>query len=103
MDVKETKVVSIEEVVEILEGQKDSELTYEQQLALQHSKKFLPTKAKSDKARKELEATGLLSEKGVIKVLEIMPKNQMTLRQILMQERKNFSDEEVNILLAITK
>lgn len=102
MEVKETRIVSIDEVIEVLESNK-SELTYEQQLALQHAKKFGATKSKTDKVKKELEGTGLLSDKGIIKVLEIMPKNQMTLRQILASERKTFSDEDVNKLLAITK
>jgi DNA-directed RNA polymerase subunit F len=102
MEVKETKIVSIDEVIRVLEENK-GELTYEQQLALQHAKKLGATKAKSDKIKKELESTGLLSEKSVVKMLEIMPKNQMTLRQILAQERKTFSDEDVTKLLAITK
>ncbi len=103
MEVKETKIIPIDEVIEILENHKSSELTYEQQLALQHAKKFSATRARSDKVRKELEGTGLLTDRSVIKILEIMPKNHMTLRQILAQERKSFTDEEVNKLLAITK
>lgn len=103
MEVKETKVASIDEVVDVLDEGKGAELTYEQQLALQHAKKFGTTKSKSEKIKKELEATGLLSDRSVIKIIEIMPKNQMTLRQILASERKTFSDEDVNKILAITK
>ncbi len=103
MEVKETKMVSIDEVIQVLEEGKAADLTYEQQLALQHAKKFSATKAKSDKVKKELESTGLLTDRSVIKILEIMPKNNMTLRQILAQERKTFSDEEVTKLLEITK
>lgn len=103
MEVKDTKIVSIDEVIEILESNKESDPTYEQQLALQHAKKFSTTKAKGEKLKKELEGMGLLSEKSVVKVLEVMPKNQMTLRQILAQERKTFSDEEVNKILELTK
>jgi DNA-directed RNA polymerase subunit F len=102
MDVKETKIVSIDEVIKVLEDNK-SELTYEQQLALQHAKKFGTPKAKNDKLKKELDATGLLSEKSVIKIMEIMPKNMMTLRQIIAQERKTFSDEDVKKLLELIK
>ncbi len=103
MDVKETKIVSIDDVIQVLEDNKSGELTYEQQLALQHAKKFGTPKAKNDKLKKELEATGIINEKSVVKILEIMPKNQMTLRQILAAERKTFSDEDVNKLLAMTK
>ena len=103
MEVKETKAVSIEDVINVLENDK-SELTYEQQLALQHAKRFATSsKAKSEKVRKELEGTGILSGRSVIKILEIMPKNLMTLKQILMNERRTFSDEELTKLLAITK
>lgn len=103
MEVKETKIVSIDGVIEILEENKSADLTYEQQLALQHAQKRSATKSKSEKLMKELKATGLLSERSIIKILEIMPKNQMTLRQILANERKTFSDEDVNKIFALTK
>ncbi|MDE1871246.1 MAG: hypothetical protein KGI06_03335 [Candidatus Micrarchaeota archaeon] len=103
MEVKETKIVSIDDVIRILEGGKGAELTYEQQLALQHAKKFAASKAKNEKMRKELVAVGDLSERSIVKILDILPKNNMTLRQILAQERKSFSDEEVSKILAITK
>lgn len=104
MEIKETKTVSIEEVVKVLEeGKGANDLTYEQQLALQHAKKFGVPKAKSEKIGKALKELGILDDKSIIKILEIMPKNVMTLRQILMQERKTFTDEEVNKILALTK
>lgn len=103
MDVKDTKVVSVDDVIGILEEHKGAELTYEQTLALQHAKKFAIARSKNEKLKKELEALGLLNDRSVIKILEVMPKNQMTLRQILAQERKTFSDEEVTKILAMTK
>jgi DNA-directed RNA polymerase subunit F len=103
MDVKDTKIVSIDEVIDILEEKGGTDPTYEQQLALQHAKKLSVTKSKGEKLKKELEGTGLLTERSVVKILEIMPKNQMTLRQILAQERKTYSDEEVNKIFEITK
>jgi len=66
-------------------------------------KKFVQNKAHSEKARKAIEALNMLSPKGVLKVLEIMPKNAMLLRQILAQEKKAFTDDDVNKILAITK
>ena len=103
MDVKETKIVSVDDVIGILEDNKGADLSYEQQLALQHAKKFAIARSKNDKLKKELEAMDLLSDRSVIKILEVMPKNQMTLRQILAGERKTFTDEEVNKILAMTK
>ncbi len=103
MEVKETRPASIDEVMEVLGKIKEADLSYEQQLALQHAKKFGAAGSKSDKIRKQLEARNMLSERSIIKILEIMPKNQMTLRQILAQEKKTFSDEDVASILAITK
>ncbi|MGD0729372.1 MAG: hypothetical protein ABR981_04825 [Candidatus Micrarchaeaceae archaeon] len=103
MEIKDTKTVSIEEVIKVLEEGKESELTYEQQLALQHAKKFSVSMAKSEKLKKALEALDLLSEKSIIKILEVNPKNAMTLRQILANERKTYTDEEVNKILSIAK
>ncbi|MGI0100341.1 MAG: hypothetical protein ACREBH_01285 [Candidatus Micrarchaeaceae archaeon] len=103
MEVKESKVASIDDVISVLEEDRGTSLTYEQQLALQHAKKFSSSKQKSDKVKKELEVMGILSEKSIIKIIEIMPKNQMTLRQILAQDKKTYSDEDVNKVLAVTK
>jgi DNA-directed RNA polymerase subunit F len=102
MEVRETKIASVDDVIEILEADK-SELTYEQQLALQHAKRFNIPEQRLKKLRKSLDELGILSDRTVIKLLEIMPKNQMTVRQILASERKTFSDEEVNGILALTK
>lgn len=102
MEVKETRAVLIDEVIGVLEDKKASDLTYEQQLALQHAKKFSAAKVKAEKLRKELSAMGI-SDRSAIKMLEIMPKSAMTIRQILAPERKNYSDEEVNKMLSILK
>ncbi len=103
-DVGGNRVISIHDVVDILEQRKAlRELTYEQQIALEHAKKFFVGKEKSEKVRKALEVLGNLNERSVIKILEVMPKNPMTLKQILAQEGKSFTDEDVNKILAITK
>jgi len=102
MEVKGTRIASIEDVVGVLEGDK-SELTYEQQLALQHAKKFEMGDAKAKKVEKALKEMGILSERSIVKIKEIMPKNRETLRQILSSERKSFSDEELAKILALTK
>lgn len=104
MEIKETKAVSIDDVISILEdGEGSAELTYEQQLALQHAKKNSVPKAKSEKIKKTLEEMKILNERSIIKILEVMPKNQMTLKQILAPEKRTFSDEELVKVLALTK
>jgi DNA-directed RNA polymerase subunit F len=103
-EVKESKAVSINEVVEILESRKkSSELTYEQQIALEHAKKFVQSTARAEKLNKALDALGILSLKGILKVIEIMPKNAMLLKQILVQEKKTFTEEDISKILAIIR
>ena len=95
--------VSLNQVLEILEGRKkEKELTYEQQIALEHATKFATAKAGEQKARKGLEELGLLSNRTVLSILSIMPKNEMLLKQILANEKKTFSDDEVKKILSIT-
>ncbi len=104
-ETEEETAVSLNEVKKILEDRKKGgkELTYEQQLAYEHAKKFAGLeKAKEEKLKKALGEQGL-NDKIIIKVIDIMPKNAMTLRQILMHENKTFEDAEVTKILAVIK
>ena len=100
-EVKESKPVSISEVAKILEDNSGATPTYEQQVALEHAKKV--TEGKTEKIRKSLEDLKIISEQGVIKVLEVMPKNMSTLRQVLSREKKTFADEDLTKILELTK
>ena len=101
---KQTKLADIYEVADILEKRKkERDLTYEQQLALEHATKLVKSGEQAKKAKAALEKLGLLNEKSVVKLLEIMPKNAMLLKQVLAQEGKVFSEEEIAKILAITK
>ena len=103
-EVKGEEQVSLSKVKEILEERKKGkELTYEQQLAYEHAKKFSTIEgAKEQKLVKALLAAGI-SEAAAMKVTDIMPKNVFTLRQMLMKENRTFTDEEVNKILALIK
>ena len=101
-EVKESKPVSIAEVVKILEESSGATPTYEQQVALEHAKKFSEGKA-PEKTRKSLEELNLMTEASVIKVLEIMPKNATTLRQVLSREKRTYTDEDIAKILELTK
>ena len=101
-EVKESKPVSITEVAKILEDNSGATPTYEQKVALEHAKKVSEGKS-PEKIRKALEALNLMTEAGVIKVLEVMPKNAMTLRQVLAREKRTYSDEDINKILELTK
>jgi DNA-directed RNA polymerase subunit F len=101
---KQTRLATIYDVAGILEERKKAkDLTYEQQLALEHASKLVKSDEQAKKAKNELEKLGTLSEKTVVKLLEIMPKNVMLLKQVLAQEGKVFSEEELAKILAITK
>lgn len=101
-EIKDSKPVSIAEVVKILEENSGATPTYEQHVALEHAKKISEGK-NAEKARKGLEALNLMTESSVIKVMEIMPKNANTLRHVLAREKRNYSDEDIAKILELTK
>ncbi len=95
--------VSLNEVKSIIEERKKGkELTYEQQLAYDHAKKFTTGEKKDDKLKKALSELGL-GAKTIVKIIDIMPKNALTLKQILVHENKTFDDAEVAKILASIK
>ena len=101
---KDETPVSVNKAREILEERKAKrELTYEQQQAYDHAKKAVEVKESAEtkmlKSLEELE----VSRKAAIKIVDVMPKVPMTLRQILMHENKTFNDEEIGRILAIVK
>lgn len=101
-DSKHNGYASMNEVLEILEARKkERELTYEQQIALEHVTKFVGSKSVEQKTRKALEELGTLSQQTIIAILNIMPKGETLLKQILAGERKAFTDEEVKKALSI--
>lgn len=103
--VEEETVVTLNTVRGILEERKEQrELTYEQQLAYEHSKRFSALeKPKEEKLRKALSALGL-SDKTITKIIDIMPKNALTIKQILASAESNtFPDEDITKMLAAIK
>lgn len=99
---KQNGNASLSEVLEILEDRKkERELTYEQQIAMEHAKKFVVAKVTEQKTKKALEALGIRSGQAVMSIINIMPKGEMLLKQILANERRTFTDEEVKRVLSI--
>ncbi len=93
---------SLSEVLDILESRKkEKELTYEQQIALEHATKFAAQKSHEQKIKKTLEELGLLSNHTILTLLNTMPKNVMLLKQILANEKKTFNEEEIKKILSI--
>ncbi len=96
--------ISLHGVFGILEGRrKQKEPIYEQQIALEHAEKFKMTNQQYEKMRKKLEELGSLKDETITKLIDIRPKNESLLRHVLSAERRSFSPEEVQGILAITK
>ncbi len=99
---KNTGHVSLNEALEILEARKkERELTYEQQIALEHASKFATSKSSEQKTRKALEELGTLSQRTVLAILNTMPKSETLLKQILVGEKKAFTDAEIKKIMSI--
>ncbi|MCL5117548.1 MAG: hypothetical protein M1124_01840 [Candidatus Marsarchaeota archaeon] len=101
---EEKGYISLVEVLEILNKQKqEKELTYEQDSAMKHAAKFAMQKEKYQKAKKELEAMNVLSEQTIIKILDVSPKTEILLKQILAYTGRTFEEKEIESILNIIK
>ena len=83
-DSKSNGTVSLNSVSEILEGRrKERDPIYEQEIALEHSKKFTLSKAQYEKLEKKLNAISGMKPALAAKILDIRPTTEMLLKQIL--------------------
>lgn len=99
--VTDTDPITIAEVKEMLGGLSEHyELTYEQNLALDHVTKFSKL---DEKAAKELveELSELIKKTQAIKVADIMPEDMADLRLIFAKERGSFKQEDMEKILEI--
>jgi DNA-directed RNA polymerase subunit F len=88
----------------ILESRrKKKDPIYEQQIALEHAEKFKLTDQQYEKLKKKLDELKLLKNDTITKVIDIRPKSEPLLKQVLAVERKSFSSEELQKVLAIIK
>lgn len=101
MKVLSSKPISIEEVNDMLtERKKEGELDYIQEQTLDYTEKFVE-KSKNKKAEKIIKE---LTEKKVpantaLKIIEVWPKNEDTLKLILSKEHVELSEEDFKSLL----
>ncbi len=97
----DTDPITTTEVKEMLESlAEDHELTYEQNLALDHVIKF--SKLKTEDAKKlveELEET--LKKTQAIKIADIMPEDLADLRLLFAKERGSYKTEDLEKILEI--
>lgn len=88
------KIATMADALEILEKrEKEGEFGYEQQLALDYSKKFSKlTPSAASKLKTGLEELGL-SEKIAVTIVNVMPMDIMQMKQILANEKKAIEPE----------
>ncbi|MGF7117260.1 RNA polymerase Rpb4 family protein [Methanobacterium oryzae] len=97
----DTDPITIAEVKEMLEGiQEHYELTYEQNLALDHVTKF--SKLDTESAKKMVEELEeLIKKTQAIKIADIMPEDMADLRLIFAKERGSIKKEDMEKILEI--
>lgn len=97
----DTDPITIAEVKQMLEGiQEQHELTYEQNLALDHVTKFSKLDMESAKKMVE-ELEELIKKTQAIKVADIMPEDMADLRLIFAKERGSIKKEDMEKILEI--
>jgi len=92
------------DVLSILEARKkEGELGYEQQLAYEHVKKFaILSKAQAEKFEKELIEIGM-SRRLAKKIIDVMPVNDLQLKQVLIMDKRSFDDSTIAKVMEIIK
>lgn len=95
--------VSVAQAFDILEERKKAgELGYEQQISDDHAKKFKSLDSeKAKKMQAELAEIGEISKKAVIKIIDIMPANDVQLINTLLIEKKTFEEPTRKRILEI--
>ena len=103
MEIISTKPLSLAEVKERFEErEKEGTLTYEQQQAYEHVKKFAVENVKEVNALiKKLGEIKKLSLDSIVKIVDIKPRKAETLKLILMKDKIELSDEEIGEVLKI--
>ncbi len=100
-EAKEKGYANIEEVYEILKSRKPAELKYEQQVVLDYVTKFKANKKLYAKVSSILEGTEL-PESIRYKILEVLPKSELLLKQILASEKASLPEEKREEILKAT-
>lgn len=103
MKVLSSKPVSISEVKEILKKRgKEGELGYEQQTALEYSENFSKhSKSEAEKLIKQLMKNEKISEETAIKIADLCPKSADLLKAVLIKDKIDLSDDEINELVKL--
>lgn len=104
MEVVSSKPVSVSFVKDELEERsKEGELGYEQAQALEHANKVCSIKqAKLSKLVDELKKKKI-PEESAVKIVDVMPTHISTLKALLLREKVEMSDEDLEGIIKILK
>lgn len=104
MEVKSSEAVPESEVKNLLKKRKDEEeLEYERAQALEHADKFVKSKPTTiKKLVEELRKNEKIPLETAIKIADIMPKRVSTLKAILIKDKVELSDEELDGIVKLT-
>lgn len=103
MKVLSSKPVSNSEVNDILKKrQKDGEIGYEQETALEYSENFTRnTKSESDKLAKQIMKNEKINQETAIKIADLSPDNPDLIKSILLKDKIELSEEEISEIVKI--
>lgn len=103
MKVLNSVPASVSEVKDILKKrEKEGELGYEQQLSLEYSDNFSKhSKTEAEKLTKQIMKNGKINEETAIKLVDLFPTNADLVRAILLKDKIELNDEEVNEIVKI--
>jgi DNA-directed RNA polymerase subunit F len=102
---EEEELASLGDVKNLLtKSEKEGDLTYEQRLALEHSKQFAHLNiTDSKKLIKQLLTMERVSESLAFKIAELLPQHPDEVRPIFAKERFTLEDDEINKIIENVK
>ena len=98
------KAVSLNNVAELLDARKaEKELSYEQDIAWKHAKKFAKlSEEKEKKLSEELETLGVLTQEELVKLVDILPDKKEIVQMAVPRLEKD-ADRILEIILKFVK
>ena len=102
---EEEKYASLSEVKNLLiKDEKESELTYEKRLALEHAKQFATLNVtQTNKIISDLLKLERVSEQLAYKIAELVPQHSDEVRPIFAKERFTLEENEISQIIEIVK
>ncbi len=100
-EILKEKLITNTEAFEILkERGKEIELGYEQKNALDHLKKYTKISEKNaSELTEKLKEINKLTERQIISIINMLPKDKDELRVVLDKDYKNLTEEEKTLIL----